>query len=181
MSKLLRIYGEKVAIGGGHQPLTPLHVCAGTSQQAYFCSPSGGLFRIGHSNINDYATTASGVRTWLGDGSVDILLGTGNSSAIPNNTHIALEHGVGVHIRGGAWTNNAAGRQEGLHVCTGGKVGIGEDSPISPLTIRKSDGGGTTMGYDSMALLIGGADANNEYTTIGFNWINISNLSLIHI
>ena len=85
--------------------------------------------------MNDYATTASGVRTWLGDGSVDILLGTGNSSAIPNNTHIALEHGVGVHIRGGAWTNNAAGRQEGLHVCTGGNVGIGTASPQYPFHI----------------------------------------------
>ena len=26
MSKLLRIYGEKVAIGGGHQPTNELHV-----------------------------------------------------------------------------------------------------------------------------------------------------------
>ena len=182
MSKLLRIYGEKVAIGGGHQPTAPLHVS--------HCDNSYTLPALKITNIAGADGTIS--INAIGDGAGGhIDFGGQKSSGTERATIMTSQHGSRYQAQIG-WlgsttatgsrfyfqTANPGSNQttsERLSILANGNVGIGEDSPISPLTIRKSDGGGTTMGYDSMALLIGGADANNEYTTIGFNWINISN------
>jgi hypothetical protein len=51
---------------------------------------TNGLFRIEIDEVND--SFGTGARTFLGDGGIDVFIGTGNGSFTPNNTYIALNH-----------------------------------------------------------------------------------------
>ena len=92
------------------------------------------MFRIQHETVNDNVFLDSGNRTFLGDGGIDIILGTSNSSQTPANSHIALEHGVATRIRGGSWTNSVAGHNQGVHV-VGDNVGVGVGNPTATLNV----------------------------------------------
>jgi hypothetical protein len=61
---------------------------------------TNGLFRIQMDSISD--SFASGARTFLGDGGIDIFLGTSNSSYTPSNTYIALNHSGEISMGAGS-------------------------------------------------------------------------------
>jgi hypothetical protein len=65
---------------------------------------TNGLFRIQMDSVND--SFASGARTYLGDGGIDIFLGTGNSSYTPSNTYIALNHSGEISMGAGSATKH---------------------------------------------------------------------------
>jgi hypothetical protein len=61
---------------------------------------TNGLFRIQMDSVSD--SFASGARTYLGDGGIDIFLGTSNSSYTPSNTYIALNHSGEISMGAGS-------------------------------------------------------------------------------
>jgi len=61
---------------------------------------TNGLFRIQIDSVSD--SFASGARTYLGDGGIDIFLGTSNSSYTPSNTYIALNHSGEISMGAGS-------------------------------------------------------------------------------
>ena len=65
---------------------------------------SNGLFRIQIDEVND--SFGTGARTFLGDGGIDIFLGTSNSSYTPGNTYIALNHGGEISMGAGSATKH---------------------------------------------------------------------------
>ena len=88
---------------------------------------SNGLFRIQIDEIND--SFGTGARTFLGDGGIDIFLGTSNSSYTPGNTYIALNHGGEISMGAGSATKHLILSTGGTATFSG-SVGVG----ISPLT-----------------------------------------------
>jgi hypothetical protein len=65
---------------------------------------TNGLFRIQMDSVSD--SFASGARTYLGDGGIDIFLGTSNSSYTPSNTYIALNHSGEISMGAGSATKH---------------------------------------------------------------------------
>ncbi len=65
---------------------------------------TNGLFRIQIDSVSD--SFASGARTFLGDGGIDIFLGTSNSSYTPGNTYIALNHSGEISMGAGSATKH---------------------------------------------------------------------------
>jgi hypothetical protein len=65
---------------------------------------TNGLFRIQMDSISD--SFGTGARTFLGDGGIDIFLGTSNSSYTPGNTYIALNHGGEISMGAGSATKH---------------------------------------------------------------------------
>jgi hypothetical protein len=76
----------------------------------------------------------SGARTFLGDGGIDLFLGTGNSSYTPANTYIALNHSGEISMGAGAGTKH-------LVINTSGNVGIGTSSAIQDLHVYAEGNG----------------------------------------
>jgi hypothetical protein len=91
---------------------------------------TNGLFRIQMDSISD--SFGTGARTFLGDGGIDVFLGTGNSSYTPNNTYIALNYSGEISMGAGAATKH-------LVINTSGNVGIGTSSPGVKLYVSASD------------------------------------------
>jgi hypothetical protein len=92
---------------------------------------TNGLFRIQMDSISD--SFGTGARTFLGDGGIDLFLGTANSSYTPNNTYIALNHSGEISMGAGAATKH-------LVINTNGNVGIGTTSPTTTLHVRTDTG-----------------------------------------
>ena len=88
---------------------------------------SNGLFRIQIDEVND--SFGTGARTFLGDGGIDIFLGTSNSSYTPGNTYIALNHGGEISMGAGSATKHLILSTGGTATFSG-SVGVG----VSPLT-----------------------------------------------
>jgi hypothetical protein len=65
---------------------------------------TNGLFRIQMDSISD--SFGTGARTFLGDGGIDIFLGTSNSSYTPGNTYIALNHSGEISMGAGSATKH---------------------------------------------------------------------------
>jgi hypothetical protein len=80
---------------------------------------TNGLFRVQIDEVND--SFGTGARTFLGDGGIDIFIGTGNSSYTPANTYIALNHSGEISMGAGSATKH-------LVISTSGNVGIGTTS-----------------------------------------------------
>ena len=76
---------------------------------------TNGLFRIQMDSISD--SFGTGARTFLGDGGIDIFLGTSNSSYTPGNTYIALNHGGEISMGAGSATKH-------LILSTSGYLGV---------------------------------------------------------
>jgi hypothetical protein len=76
---------------------------------------TNGLFRIQMDSISD--SFGTGARTFLGDGGIDIFLGTSNSSYTPANTYIALNHGGEISMGAGSATKH-------LILSTSGYLGV---------------------------------------------------------
>ena len=76
---------------------------------------SNGLFRIQIDEVSD--SFGTGARTFLGDGGIDIFLGTSNSSYTPANTYIALNHGGEISMGAGSATKH-------LILSTSGYLGV---------------------------------------------------------
>jgi hypothetical protein len=100
---------------------------------------TNGLFRIQMDSVSD--SFGSGARTYLGDGGIDIFIGTGNSSYTPSNTYIALNHSGEISMGAGSATKH-------LVINTSGNVGIGSASPQRKLVVSGDTniGGSIVMG-----------------------------------
>ena len=83
---------------------------------------SNGLFRIQIDEVND--SFGTGARTFLGDGGIDIFLGTSNSSYTPGNTYIALNHGGEISMGAGSATKHLILSTGGTATFSG-SVGVG--------------------------------------------------------
>jgi hypothetical protein len=88
---------------------------------------TNGLFRIQMDSISD--SFGTGARTFLGDGGIDLFLGTANSTYTPNNTYIALNHSGEISMGAGAATKH-------LVINTSGNVGIGTSTPGYKLDVN---------------------------------------------
>jgi chromosome segregation ATPase len=79
-----------------------------TSTQPFFLrgdsAGSNGLFRIQIDDVND--SFGTGARTFLGDGGIDVFIGTSNGSYTPNNTYIALNHSGEISMGAGSATKH---------------------------------------------------------------------------
>jgi len=78
-----------------------------STQPVYITGDSGdtsGVFRIQIDSVSD--SFGTGARTFLGDGGIDIFLGTGNSSYTPVNTYIALNHSGEISMGAGSATKH---------------------------------------------------------------------------
>jgi hypothetical protein len=64
---------------------------------------------------------------------------------------------------------------ERMRIDSSGKVGIGVASPFAPLQINQNVGG-TTLGKESTILMLRGANNNNTYSQIGFQWTHTNEL-----
>ena len=91
---------------------------------------TNGLFRIQVDSVSD--SFGTGARTFLGDGGIDIFLGTGNSSYTPANTYIALNHGGEISMGAGSATKH-------FTLTTSGGVGINTTSPGARLEVKAND------------------------------------------
>jgi hypothetical protein len=63
-----------------------------------------GLLRIQIDEVND--SFGTGARTFIGDGGIDIFIGTGNSSYTPANSYIALNHSGEISMGAGSATKH---------------------------------------------------------------------------
>ena len=78
-----------------------------STQPIYITGDSGdtsGVFRVQIDSVSD--SFATGARTFLGDGGIDIFIGTGNSSYTPANTYIALNHSGEISMGAGSATKH---------------------------------------------------------------------------
>ena len=91
----LSIYSNTGTIG---DPVVPLHITTTSSQQQlfYFYKGSTLAHRIAHDDVSD--NFGSGNRTFIGDTSADLFLGTANGSLTPTNTFIALNHSGNIRM-----------------------------------------------------------------------------------
>jgi hypothetical protein len=74
-----------------------------------------GLFRIQIDEVND--SFGTGARTFLGDGGIDIFIGTSNSSYTPSNSYIALNQSGEISMGAGSATKHLSINTSGV-VCT---------------------------------------------------------------
>jgi hypothetical protein len=127
-SRLHITNGGDVGIGTT-SPSAKLHVTSTSTEPIRIYGDSAatnGLFRVQIDEVND--SFGSGARTFLGDGGIDLFLGTGNSSYTPANTYIALNHSGEISMGAGAGTKH-------LVINTSGNVGIGTTSPSYKLDV----------------------------------------------
>ena len=127
------VAGKKLGIGVA--PSYPLHVTSTGTESVRFYGDSGGsnaLLRFQFDEINDDLVAAAGPRTFIGDGSADIVIGTQNSSFTPSNSFISLEHDGKIRMAAGASPGLAS---EGITIDTAGKVGINQNTPTAQLQI----------------------------------------------
>ena len=61
---------------------------------------SNGLFRIQIDSVSD--SFGSGARTFLGDGGIDVIIGTSNGSYTPNNSYISINHNDSIFMGAGS-------------------------------------------------------------------------------
>jgi fibronectin-binding autotransporter adhesin len=125
---------------------------------------TNGLFRIQMDSISD--SFGTGARTFLGDGGIDLFLGTANSSYTPNNTYVALNHGGEISMGAGSATKH-------LVINTSGNVGIGTTSPGAKLDVwgaLRVTGSATTLAlFESSGanVFIGLKDSSGDFVYLG--------------
>jgi hypothetical protein len=108
---------------------------------------SNGLFRIQIDEVNDGFGT--GVRTYLGDGGIDIFLGTANGLYTPGNTYIALNHSGEISMGAGSGTKH-------FTLSTSGNVGINIPNPNAKLEIGNGNLRLTEIGTSSFDISYSG-------------------------
>ena len=119
-----------------------------STQPVYITGDSGdtsGIFRIQIDSVSD--SFGTGARTFLGDGGIDIFLGTGNSSYTPGNTYIALNHSGEISMGAGSATKH-------FTLSTGGNLTISG-------TIGASNLSGTNTGDQTLNSL-GALSSNTD-------------------
>ena len=125
-----------------------------STQPVYITGDSGdtsGIFRIQIDSVSD--SFGTGARTFLGDGGIDIFLGTGNSSYTPANTYIALNHSGEISMGAGSATKH-------FTLSTGGNLTISG-------TIGASNLSGTNTGDQTNI-------SGNAATASSVNFANIA-------
>ena len=134
-----------------------------STQPVYITGDSGdtsGIFRIQIDSVND--SFGTGARTFLGDGGIDIFLGTGNSSYTPVNTYIALNHSGEISMGAGSATKHFILSTSGAATFSS-TISVGSRLALQP----------SYFGYSSSykTLLIGGSgtDYTTNAVTLAFN------------
>ena len=127
-----------------------------TSTQPFFLrgdsAGSNGLFRIQIDDVND--SFGTGARTFLGDGGIDVFIGTSNGSYTPNNTYIALNHSGEISMGAGSATKH-------LTLSTSGNLSV--TGTLSASGYNKSNWD-TAYGWGNHAS-VGYALSNHKYHT----------------
>ena len=102
----LSIYSNTGTIGN---PSVPLHVTTTSSQQQlfYFYKGSTLAHRVAHDSVTD--GWGSGSRTFIGDTTADLYLGTANSSLSPTSSFIGINHNGTICMRAGSSPQNEEG------------------------------------------------------------------------
>jgi hypothetical protein len=116
---------------------------------------TNGLFRIQMDSVSD--SFASGARTYLGDGGIDIFLGTGNSSYTPSNTYIALNHSGEISMGAGSANKHFTLSTSG-NLTISGTIGASNFSGSSS---------GTNTGDQTLSGLGGLSNNTDSEQTIG--------------
>jgi len=141
---------------------------------------TNGLFRIQMDSISD--SFGTGARTFLGDGGIDIFLGTSNSSYTPGNTYIALNHGGEISMGAGSATKHFTLSTGGTATFSG-SMGVGYSSPAYQLQVLNTIGlransqnfqaiKGTGWGYSPgsyRVVMLGDSDIAN-FTTVSIGY-----------
>ncbi len=119
-----------------------------------------GLFRIEIDEVND--TFGTGARTFLGDGSTDIFIGTGNSSYTPNNSYIALNHSGEISMGAGASvTKDFILSTDGNLTITGSITG---NQTITTGKTTSDAGGSFVMNIGNGTNYVGNANSTTIYS-----------------
>jgi hypothetical protein len=116
---------------------------------------TNGLFRIQMDSVSD--SFASGARTYLGDGGIDIFLGTSNSSYTPSNTYIALNHSGEISMGAGSANKHFTLSTSG-NLTISGTIGASNFSGSSS---------GTNTGDQTLSGLGGLSNNTDSEQTIG--------------
>lgn len=125
---------------------------------------TNGLFRIQVDSVSD--SFGTGARTFLGDGGIDIFLGTSNSSYTPGNTYIALNHSGEISMGAGSATKH-------IVLSTSGNFNIGYSSDQgAKLYVQANQAsytayfeqvGGATSSYGGVRITTNSTGVNSLY------------------
>jgi hypothetical protein len=144
---------------------------------------SNGLFRIQIDEVND--SFGTGTRTYLGDGGIDIFLGTGNSSYTPSNTYIALNHSGEISMGAGSATKH-------IVLSTSGNFNIGYSSDQgAKLYVQANQAsytayfeqvGGATSSYGGVRITTNSTGVNSLYIdNAGTERFSVKGSGVVHI